>query len=88
MISEKLLIFLTSWVIENTEFKNKIENPKFFELTKNEMSDKACFSSENCRVKAYYVKDSGIYYINSLKPEKKKKKKKKKSVINQLFYMS
>lgn len=71
MISEKLLIFLTSWVIENTEFKNKIENPKFFELTKNEMSDKACFSSENCRVKAYYVKDSGIYYINSLKPEKK-----------------
>ena len=35
------------------------------------MSDKACFSSDNCRVKAYYVKDSGIYYINSLKPEKK-----------------
>ena len=33
------------------------------------MSDKACFSSENCRVKAYYVKESGIFYIDSLKPE-------------------
>ena len=34
------------------------------------MSDKACFSSENCRVKAYYVKDSGIFYIDKMQPEK------------------
>ena len=46
MISKKLLIFLTSWIIENTEFNQKIEDPKFFKLTENEMSDKACFSSE------------------------------------------
>ena len=34
------------------------------------MSDKACFSSKNCRVKAYYVKNNGIYYIDQLDPEK------------------
>ena len=70
MISKKLLIFLSSWIIENTEFNQKIEDPKFFKLTENEMSDKACFSSENCRVKAYYVKDSGIFYIDKMQPEK------------------
>ena len=32
------------------------------------MSDKACFSTKNCRVKAYYVKDSGIFYIDKLNP--------------------
>ena len=48
MISKKLLIFLSSWIIENTEFN----------------------SSENCRVKAYYVKDSGIFYIDKMQPEK------------------
>ena len=69
MISEKLLIFLTTWIIENTEFKNKINNPSLYQLSNKEMSDKACFSSENCRVKAYYVKESGIFYIDSLKPE-------------------
>ena len=47
--------------------KSKIQ---FFKLTENEMSDKACFSSENCRVKAYYVKDSGIFYIDKMQPEK------------------
>tara|TARA_B100000963_G_scaffold346481_1_gene351736 strand:- start:566 stop:1018 length:453 start_codon:yes stop_codon:yes gene_type:complete len=70
MISEKLLIFLTTWIIENTEFNNRLDHPEFFRLSNQEMSDKACFSSKNCRVKAYYVKENGIYYINSLKPEK------------------
>ena len=70
MISDKLIIFLSMWIIENTEFKSKIDDPKFFQLSNKEMSDKACFSSENCRVKAYYVKENGIYYIDSLKPEK------------------
>ena len=70
MISKKLLIFLSTWIIENTEFNQKIEDPRFFKLTENEMSDKACFSSENCRVKAYYVKDSGIFYIDKMQPEK------------------
>ena len=69
MISKKLLIFLSSWIIENTEFKEKIEDPKFFRLTVKEMSDKACFSSENCRVKAYYVKNNGIFYIEEMQPE-------------------
>ena len=69
MISETLIAFLSSWIIENTEFKEKIENPFFFKLSEKQMSDKACFSSENCRVKAYYVKNDGIFYINTLEPE-------------------
>ena len=32
------------------------------------MSDKACFSSQTCRVKAYYVKNKGIFLIDQLKP--------------------
>ena len=70
MISKSLLVFLSSWIIENTEFNKKINDPDFFKLTKREMSDKACFSSNNCRVKAYYVKNAGIYYIDQLEPEK------------------
>ncbi len=69
MISKSLLFFLSSWIVENTEFSKKIQDPEFFILTKQEMSDKACFSSNNCRVKAYYVKDSGIYYLDQLNPE-------------------
>ena len=69
MISEKLLIFLTSWIIENTEFEKKIDPPNFYSLTKTEMSEKACYSSDNCKVKAYYIKNDGIYYINDLIPE-------------------
>ena len=68
MISETLLAALTSWIIGNTEFSTKIDPPEFFILTSNEMSKKACFSDNKCRVKAYYVKDEGIYYINDLKP--------------------
>lgn len=70
MISEKLLAFLTMWIIENTEFTKKIFAPQFIKLTIQEMSDKACFSSENCKVKAYYIKEGKIFYINNLKPEK------------------
>ena len=33
------------------------------------MSDKACFSSKNCKVKAYYVKEGKIFYIDSMRPE-------------------
>ena len=55
MISEKLLVFLTSWIIENTEFSKKIDAPQFFALSQTEMSQKACFSSDNCKVKAYYA---------------------------------
>ena len=33
------------------------------------MSQKACFSSDNCKVKAYYVKSDGIYFINDMEPE-------------------
>ena len=33
------------------------------------MSDKACYSSENCRVKAYYVKNEGIFYRDNLLPD-------------------
>ena len=69
MISETLLTFLSSWIIENTEFNDKIEDPEFFKLNKIEMSEKACFSSKNCKVKAYYVKESGIFYIDQLNPE-------------------
>ena len=65
MISEKLLIFLTSWIIENTEFEKKIDPPKFYSLTKNEMSDKACYSSDNCKVKDIILKMTE-YYINDL----------------------
>tara|TARA_Y100000589_G_scaffold274680_1_gene268534 strand:- start:16 stop:471 length:456 start_codon:yes stop_codon:yes gene_type:complete len=70
MIKEKLVLFLTSWIIDNTEFNKKINPPEFFRLTKDQMSEKACYSSENCKVKAYYVKESGIFFINDLKPEK------------------
>ena len=69
MITETLKIFLTSWILENTDFKTKIEDPLFFKLTKSEMSDKACFSSKKCKVKAYYVEDGGIFYIDDLNPE-------------------
>ncbi len=69
MISKTLLLFLSTWIIENTEFNEKIESPNLFKLSKKEMADKACFSSDNCKVKAYYVKDSGIFYIDQLEPE-------------------
>ena len=62
MIKEKLVLFLTSWIIDNTEFNKKINPPEFFRLTKDQMSEKACYSSENCKVKAYYVKESGIFF--------------------------
>ena len=68
MITDKLLVFLTAWILENTEFEKKIDKPEFFILTKQEMSEKACFSEENCKVLAYYIKDSGIYYIDELDP--------------------
>ena len=71
MISKTLLFFLSTWIIENTEFKKKIENPNLYKLSQKEMADKACFSSDNCKVKAYYIKNDGIYYINDLIPEKK-----------------
>ena len=69
MISKALFTFLTSWIIENTEFTKEVGKPPFYSLTEKEMSDKACFSSSNCRVKAYYVKDQGIFYRNNLLPE-------------------
>ena len=69
MISNNLIILITSWILENTEFNEKIAPPSFFNLSKKEMSDKACYSSNNCKVKAYYMKESGIFYINDLKPE-------------------
>ena len=34
MVSEKLIIFLTSWIIENTEFDKKIDPPDFFSSNK------------------------------------------------------
>ena len=47
MISEKLLVFLTSWIIENTEFSKKIDAPQFFALSQTEMSQKKqCFFIE------------------------------------------
>ncbi len=70
MISQKLLILLASWIIDNTEFNSVIEPPNFFSISKDEMTDKACFSDKNCKVKAYYVKNEGIFYINTLKPLK------------------
>lgn len=69
MISKTLFIFLTTWIIDNTEFSKKLSSPNFFELTKSEMSDKACYSSKNCKVKAYYIKNQGIYFLDELKPE-------------------
>ena len=33
------------------------------------MSRKACYSDENCKVKAYYVKNQGIFIIDGLDPE-------------------
>ena len=61
MISKTLISFITSWIIENTEFAEKVSPPEFFILSESEMSEKACFSSDNCRVKAYYVKNEGIF---------------------------
>ena len=69
MIAETLLATLTSWIIENTEFNKKLDFPELHILSKSEMSRKACFSSSKCRVKAYYVKEEGIYFIDTLKPE-------------------
>ncbi len=69
MLSKKLLTFLTAWILENTEFDKKIDPPELFKLSYDEMSQKACYSSKKCKVKAYYVKDKGIFYIDSMKPE-------------------
>lgn len=69
MIAETLLATLTSWIVSNTEFEKKLDFPNFYVLTKSQMSDKACFSSKNCKVKAYYVRNEGIFYIDTLKPE-------------------
>lgn len=69
MISKTLFFFLTTWIIENTEFSKKIEYPEIFVLSKDQMSDKACYSDKNCKVKAYYVKNQGIFLIDGLKPE-------------------
>ena len=71
MISEKLITFLTMWIIDNTEFSKKISAPQFVKLNNQEMSKKACFSSQNCKVKAYYIKEGQIFYIDKLEPEKK-----------------
>ena len=69
MISEKLLVILTAFILNNTEFEKEIKPPEFITLSKEKMSDKACFSSKNCKVKAYYVKEGKIFYIESMKPE-------------------
>lgn len=69
MISKALLVFISSWIIENTEFEKKIDDPDIFFVTKNQMADKACFSSKKCKVKAYYVQNQGIYLIDTLNPE-------------------
>ena len=37
MISKTLLVFLSSWIIENTEFSKKIDDPEFFKLSKKEI---------------------------------------------------
>lgn len=71
MISKTLMIFLTSWILENTEFKKKLEFPNIRVLTSEKMADKACYSSKVCRVKAYYVKEEGMYLIDELNPEEK-----------------
>ena len=31
----------------------------------------ACYSSNNCKVKAYYIENDGIYFIDELLPESK-----------------
>ena len=54
MITKTLLTFLTSWIISNTEFNQEVDPPPFFQLSKKEMSDKACYSSENCRLEYLY----------------------------------
>ena len=69
MITKTLLAFLTSWIISNTEFNQEVDPPAFFKLSKKEMSDKACYSSDKCRVKAYYVKKEGIFYRDNLLPD-------------------
>ncbi len=69
MVSKTLVSFITTWIISNTEFSEKVNPPDFFSLSKNEMSDKACYSSDNCRVKAYYVKKEGIFFRDNLDPE-------------------
>ena len=43
MISDKLLVFLTSWIIENTEFSKKIDAPQFFALSQTENVSKSMF---------------------------------------------
>ena len=69
MISEKLITLLTAFIINNTEFEKEIAPPEFITLSKEKMSDKACFSSKNCKVKAYYVKEGKIFYIDSMSPK-------------------
>ena len=69
MISEKLITLLTAFILNNTEFEEKLSPPEFITLSKEKMSDKACFSSKNCKVKAYYVKEGKIFYIDSMRPE-------------------
>ena len=69
MISKTLITFITAWIIGNTEFDKKVSPPEFFQLTENQMSEKACYSSENCRVKAYYVKNEGIFFRDNLNPQ-------------------
>ena len=49
--------------------KKELSPPEFITLSKEKMSDKACFSSKNCKVKAYYVKEGKIFYIDSMRPE-------------------
>ena len=69
MISKTLITFITTWIIGNTEFVKKVSPPEFFQLTEKQMADKACYSSENCRVKAYYVKNEGIFFRDNLNPQ-------------------
>lgn len=69
MISEKLITLLTAFILNNTEFEKELSPPEFITLSKEKMSAKACFSSKNCKVKAYYVKEGKIFYIDSMKPE-------------------
>ena len=69
MISETLIALLTTFILNNTEFEKELSPPEFITLSKEKMSEKACFSSKNCKVKAYYVKEGKIFYIDSMKPE-------------------
>ena len=43
MISEKLLTLLTAFILNNTEFEKELSPPDFITLSKEKMSDKACF---------------------------------------------